>query len=184
MRGVKSHDLLAIVDFLYCGEANINQDDLDSFLAIAEELQLKGLMGNVINDEAVQTKSDLAFHANKIPNCKPNIYKSSPVLQKDFIDVLPNKRQDNTTVALTNNFSGNVQELDEKCVLMMEKTLKKDNHSHAIYRCVACGKEAISHIMKRHSHLEGISIPCNFCEKTFRSRNALGEHFRKYHKNI
>ena len=47
MRGVKSEDLLAIVDFLYCGEANINQDYLDSFLAIAEELQLKGLMGNL-----------------------------------------------------------------------------------------------------------------------------------------
>ena len=39
MRGVKSDDMMAIVDFLYCGEANINQDYLDSFLAIAEELQ-------------------------------------------------------------------------------------------------------------------------------------------------
>ena len=33
MRGVKSDDLLAIVDFLYRGEANIYQDNLDSFLA-------------------------------------------------------------------------------------------------------------------------------------------------------
>ena len=45
MRGVKSLDMLAIVDFLYCGEANVFQENLDSFLAIAEELQLKGLMG-------------------------------------------------------------------------------------------------------------------------------------------
>merc|ERR1712208_259969 len=45
MRGVKSDDLLAIVDFLYCGEANVFQENLDSFLAVAEELQLKGLMG-------------------------------------------------------------------------------------------------------------------------------------------
>ena len=42
---MKSHDLLAIVDFLYYGEANVLQENLDSFLAIAEELQLKGLMG-------------------------------------------------------------------------------------------------------------------------------------------
>ena len=40
---------MAIIDFLYCGEANIFQENLDSFLAIAEELKLKGLMGN--NDE-------------------------------------------------------------------------------------------------------------------------------------
>ena len=45
MRGVTFHDLLAIVDFLYHGEANIFQENLDSFLAFAEELQLRGLMG-------------------------------------------------------------------------------------------------------------------------------------------
>ena len=45
MRGVKSDDLFAIVDFIYCGEANVYHENLDSFLAIAEELQLKGLMG-------------------------------------------------------------------------------------------------------------------------------------------
>ena len=46
MRGLKSEDLLAIIDFLYCGEARVFQENLDSFLStIAEELQLKGLMG-------------------------------------------------------------------------------------------------------------------------------------------
>merc|ERR1712129_340907 len=43
MRGLKSEDLLAMIDFLYFGEANIYQENLDSFLAVAEELQLKGL---------------------------------------------------------------------------------------------------------------------------------------------
>ena len=38
------------VDFLYCGEANVPQENLDSFLALAEELKLKGLMGT--NPEA------------------------------------------------------------------------------------------------------------------------------------
>ena len=52
MRGMKSDDLLAIVDFLYCGEANIYHENLDSFLAIAEELQLKGLMGKSDKDES------------------------------------------------------------------------------------------------------------------------------------
>ena len=52
MRGMNSEDLVAIIDFLYCGEANVFQDNLDSFLAIAEELQLKGLMGKTHNEEA------------------------------------------------------------------------------------------------------------------------------------
>ena len=44
MRMMKSEDLLAIVD-LYYGEANIYQENLDTFLNIAEELKLKGLNG-------------------------------------------------------------------------------------------------------------------------------------------
>ena len=47
MKGVRSENLLAIIDFLYCGEANVPQDNLESFLAIAEELKLKGLMGQM-----------------------------------------------------------------------------------------------------------------------------------------
>ena len=50
MRGMKSEDLVAIIDFLYCGEANVYQENLDSFLAIAEELKLKGLTGQTSND--------------------------------------------------------------------------------------------------------------------------------------
>ena len=46
VRGIKSVDLVAMVDFLYFGEANVYQENLDSFLAIAEELQLKGLEGS------------------------------------------------------------------------------------------------------------------------------------------
>ena len=45
LRGIKSASLSAIIDFLYCGEANVFQEDLESFLALAEELKLKGLMG-------------------------------------------------------------------------------------------------------------------------------------------
>ena len=51
MRGLKSDDLIAMVDFLYCGEANVDQENLDSFLAIAEELQLKGLRGTDENNQ-------------------------------------------------------------------------------------------------------------------------------------
>ena len=54
MRGLKSEDLEAIVDFLYYGEANIYQDNLDTFLIIAQELNLKGLDGN----ESHETQTD------------------------------------------------------------------------------------------------------------------------------
>ena len=52
MRGMKFCDLTAIVDFIYLGEANVFQEQLENFLALAEELELKGLNGN--SDEKVE----------------------------------------------------------------------------------------------------------------------------------
>ena len=43
MRGIKSSELIPLVDFLYKGEATVGPDHLDTFLGLAEELQLKGL---------------------------------------------------------------------------------------------------------------------------------------------
>ena len=78
------------------------------------------------------------------------------------------------------------QELDEKCISMMEKTSEKNAHGQLLYQCKVCGKEGINGTLKRHieaNHLEGISIPCNFCEKTFRSRSSLAIHTRGNHKD-
>ena len=65
MRGMKSEDMVAILDFLYYGETSILQENLDSFLAIAEELQLKGLMGNNSSDETNQTKTEPPLQKKK-----------------------------------------------------------------------------------------------------------------------
>ena len=43
MRGLKTRQLTTMVDFIYLGEVSIHQDDLDGFLLLAQELELKGL---------------------------------------------------------------------------------------------------------------------------------------------
>ena len=43
LRGVTFSDLSSVLDFMYHGEVNVAQEDLNSFLSVAEELQIKGL---------------------------------------------------------------------------------------------------------------------------------------------
>ena len=43
LRGFQSKDFASILDFLFFGEANVYREDLDSLLAIAHEIKLKGL---------------------------------------------------------------------------------------------------------------------------------------------
>ena len=43
LSGMKSQILVSVVDFIYYGEASVYQEDMEDFLAVAEELALKGL---------------------------------------------------------------------------------------------------------------------------------------------
>ena len=43
LRGVTAQDLRNVLDFMYHGEVNVAQEDLDAFLATAEDLKVKGL---------------------------------------------------------------------------------------------------------------------------------------------
>jgi len=46
LKGVKYRELLAILNFMYVGEVNVAQEELNSFLSVAEELKVKGLTQN------------------------------------------------------------------------------------------------------------------------------------------
>ena len=86
MRGLRSEDLVAIMDFLYCGEANVLQENLDAFLALAEELRLKGLSGDGAEAEKEANRKitgDQSFPQKKkeSPSCK---FRSSiPISQSE-----------------------------------------------------------------------------------------------------
>jgi len=46
LKGVKYTDLQSVLNFMYNGEVNVAQEELNSFLAVAEELRVKGLTQN------------------------------------------------------------------------------------------------------------------------------------------
>ena len=43
LKGVKFNDLQSVLNFMYHGEVNVAQEDLNSFLSVAEDLRVKGL---------------------------------------------------------------------------------------------------------------------------------------------
>ena len=56
MRGLKADQLKAVIDFFYYGEVNIVQEKLEAFLELANELELKGLMGTDAEEIEINTK--------------------------------------------------------------------------------------------------------------------------------
>ena len=92
-----------------------------------------------------------------------------------------NVRSDNEQrISIPNFVTGEFQELDEKVKSMMEisQNLEPGGKGRAKI-CKVCGKEGQSMAIRDHieaNHLEGVSLPCNVCEKTFRSRMILRKH--------
>jgi len=69
LRGVASQDLQNIVSFMYDGEVSIAQDQLNSFLAAAEDLQVKGLTQDKSENSNTQKA---ARNRNNYQNHKPS----------------------------------------------------------------------------------------------------------------
>ena len=52
LKGFQSNDFVSILDFLYFGEANVSHDGVESYLALAEDLKIKGLRSDQEPTEA------------------------------------------------------------------------------------------------------------------------------------
>merc|ERR1712129_243238 len=181
MRGMKSEDLVAMIDFLYFGEANLCQENLDSFLAVAEELQLKGLMGSGAEkeDEEVHDKPTMT---KKVPKqgeqsnfTKQEIQTPDLPCSVDKVESSPPLEE---TVAVTDfTMAADLQDLDDKIKSMI---MFSENHlggSQGRARiCKVCDKERTLTNITNHievNHITGFFHICNICGATSRSKRAL-----------
>jgi len=57
LRGVKHSDLQSVLNFMYHGEVNVAQEELNSFLAVAEDLKVKGLTQNSSSSATKRARS-------------------------------------------------------------------------------------------------------------------------------
>ena len=175
MRGLKLEDLQAIVDFLYFGEANIFQEKLDSFLALAEELQLKGFTGA---DNSEKVKEALAESNSKKAPVKREKLKQS---NTSVSNVYP--KDPNTAIVLEkNSINAELHHIDEQIKSMMTVADLRTNDGRRLATCNTCGKQSASNNMRQHietNHITGVSHTCNICGKISRSRDALRQHRQK-----
>ena len=164
LSGVDSTSLGFVLDYIYQGEVQIYQNELDNFLEVAQKLKIEGLLST----EEPETKHDPHFEDQKVES-----FPSEPDYTEMKV-VKPNKIRSGDgekVVALTD-----MAEVDDQIQQLMEK---RDGR----YHCKACDYTStkISHT-KEHveRHIDGLSYPCQFCDKTFRSRNNI--HLCSCHK--
>ena len=184
MRGVKAKNLSYIVNFMYYGEVNVYEDELEDFLTLAEELKLKGLTRTSLGEKDINyaCTDDNYFIKHKyenidtidaVSNICESIYQAEDKVYMTTNDIVKDKDDNIPMVNI------GLEILDEKIESMLEK-------QGNLWTCKVCGKSTEGKTdLKNHIegiHITGMQHPCSTCGKTYRSRNSLKKHISLNHK--
>merc|ERR1712129_15883 len=179
LKGIKREDIESIVSFLYTGEAYVEEECLDRFFEIAEELQVNGLQGTLLDkkvtiDEKVYEPKcrsiETIFTKTSNINSLESDFKELPVESEDMEDSMYTKDED-APVLMSND------ELDLKIEQMMEK-------NSGMWICKMCGKISNKKfLIKEHieTHIDDVLHACPICSKISSTRKSLKVHIIDFH---
>ena len=169
LSGVDSANLEFIMNYIYHGEVNIYQEQLDSFLDIAQKLKVSSL----ISDGKEEPHSDQQPRSKLQDLQDRNLFKEE--IQESFVNPIELNQTKKATFVIANQEESEIREK------VSEMLVKRDGN----FMCTVCGKAGrdMSN-MKRHAetHIEGLTYNCTLCDKTFRSKNALEVTFMDFTK--
>ena len=165
LQGTNSGDLSNILEYVYNGEVQVFQDKLDHFLSIAHRLKLNGLINS---EDPRQQEEEIKMDNSAIEDTLKNTIAQT--LEEKITS------QERNYIAIND---GDFEAIDERIKQCIEKC------PDGKFKCTVCGKIALQKPnLKKHieTHIEGLSIPCNNCHLSFRSRNSLYQHVSKEHR--
>ena len=177
LTGINQKNLNFIMEYIYLGEVQIYQEDIDSFLESAQKLRIEGLISDQSENEA-DVKQDISDdqresipfppdHGNEEESCQ---------LAEQSDKVLHKRGPYHTPASTHSNYSQSKEVFDE--------FIMKDGE---LWVCRQCGKTAKTKAsigLHAETHIEGISFDCKLCDKIFRSRNSLAKHKTRTHRKI
>ena len=183
MKGVSSSVLQSLIEFVYCGEVEIDAELLSTFLETADDLKIRGLtqfnssgvLDNLVKDDDTSENIEMIDEVyDEVTDTALPSYDEADPEDEIIID------NENTQTVVCD---GNTVEINAELDKQIEETLVKHN---GMWTCKVCGKFANHKSkLKQHveTHIEGFSHPCSLCGKSYRSRNVLRMHLSRDHRN-
>ena len=200
LSGVHSRELFKVMDYIYEGEAQLYQDDIDNFMTTAKTLKISGLC------EAQNHNTDEDHAGSKEPeyvspvevNMEDEIHITDDI-HEDHNDGHDNGRADleeESSSFVANDCNASVY-VDVDIDVSRRKEREKFHEANKaieelvskegdLWICKQCGKTNKSKSnLKKHIeiHIEGLSFPCQLCDMSFNNRNSLYHHNRSFHKS-
>ena len=191
-----SKSLGLVLDYIYQGEAKMNQKQVDNFLKISRKLKIEDLM-RLDQDEQGDEETEDFLQSNDIEDSRfiENIDEET-----DQINESEDSIEDGTTECLEEDkaklWKQSIRDLflvrnEEKKVTedtsqgdREDKPRRLSYRESNIYYCENCKyfTKVRAHLLRHvESHVEGIKYECQFCDKTFQMSNNYQRHIGFHH---
>jgi len=196
MKGVTQLELKAILDFMYHGEVQVAQEDLNSFLAVAEELKVKGLTQNKSTADEKSVRGSFKPQSLPPPSSfpPPTPMQVTPAKRDKgptFAQQLPGEAlrmdgQSNAVKTEPGEDSG-IHNSDSALLLYQDfdEDTNGDDHSHNYpdFRGHdSAHKQRLIEFVERVEEEGGVvAYKCGICHKTSARRDALTSHIENIH---
>ena len=171
LEGLSSNDIKNVLDYIYNGEVQIFQEDLDRFLNVAQRLKLEGLL---TDPDADQEKKENTEENETLRVKETHITKYEKTIKSN-----PSFIHEKVIAEVSKDINPeNISEVNEQIEQNIIKNLD------GMFSCKICGQTSKKTTNIRNhieTHIEGLSFNCPMCEKTFRSRPSLLMHKHRNH---
>jgi len=211
--GVTSGELQSVLDYIYQGEVQVYQEQLDRFLEVAQRLKLEGLITHKNKDnehasvdkimdtsnvsetelfaftklkiENIDSKEQAIDNSNDISNTESATDKKSKI-ENNEVENSPKQKSKPRRKSTSSYFANakNFANNDEIDRKLQDYIIRGED---GIFTCAHCGKSGVKTkqnlVSHLETHVENLEYPCPDCEKTFRNRQTLRSH-KSIHKNL
>ena len=212
IRGSKKKSVKALIDFIYGGETSVPFYDLESFMKLGEDLQIKGLVDKTCDDETYDSESfqddedigkiDREKDFNKdFDEIKANGKEKFQKLLEEKREIQQSGNEEKFTndssmielgyhsleyISAEEDFlkDGIKENMLAELDAKVESLLVKVDKGK--WTCKECDYKSSKQHVKEHieEHLDGYSHSCETCEKVFKKRITLRMHKSKCTKKM
>ena len=191
LNDLNQKDLNNILDYIYMGELQIYQEEIDRFLDIAQKLKLHGLsqQGNLPGARRDDEQNDVQTTLQELmatPDTHYDDVKIKPGTKRVNLSAEPFSDNENKLVAYQEKRSISLISSNFESIGQLNEKIDESYFRNAdgMLTCRFCSKTFKQRVhIKEHVeiHIEGLSFPCNICGSTFTTRNVLRSHSKRIH---
>jgi len=201
LKGIKYSDAVHVINFMYYGEVDVVESDIDSFLAVAKELQVKGLSPSENNLVKTGVKEvitpehgvDPSFVVD-LPPSSENVFQThSQSVVEDVVGVRslmgPEIKEEVRGFSGFENYMGNDDFIDswEPGAASNDDLERFMSSVGSKWKCNICNKIMdVRYSMRRHitTHLPGQQVTCPYCNIVLKNASTLISHKSQKHPHV